>query len=71
MKESKSRSGAGPEDVAWGWRVWRAFEDDVPRGDAELWKALASSCRNSDGTINVAEFERWCEVFVGHRWGDA
>ncbi len=55
----------------WRWRVWRAFENDPQPDRTELWRALAKACRGLDGRINGAEFERWIDVLVEYRHGEA
>lgn len=53
------------------WRVWRAFERDPVRDDTRLWRALAISCKDKNGRVDVAEFDRWVDVFVSYRRGVA
>lgn len=62
-----------------GWRVWFAFEErpGVIRGRhqdrRDTWRALAESCRQSDGRIDSCEYMRFLDVMVehSHLWGEA
>lgn len=56
-----------------GWRVWIAFDRDPPprNRDAALWRALAEACRLPDGKIDALEMDRWIDVLVWYRRGDA
>lgn len=54
-----------------GWRVWRAFDTDRARDDRALWRALVEACKDAGGRINVDEYERWLDVLVWYRRGEA
>lgn len=53
------------------WRVWQAFDTDRRYDNRALWRALAEACRTEDGRIDVDEFERWLDVLVWYRRGEA
>ena len=60
-----------------GWRVWFAFEvrPGVTRTSQqdlrEHWRGLAAACRQPDGKLDAAEYDRWLECMVehAHLWG--
>jgi hypothetical protein len=57
--------------MKWTWRVWRAFDTDRVHDDRALWRALVEACKDASGRLNVAEYERWLDVLVWYRRGEA
>lgn len=53
--------------------MWIAFDrDPLPRNrDVPLWRALANACRMRNGKIDTAELERWTDILVWYRRGEA
>lgn len=62
-----------------GWRVWFAFEvrpgimNTSQQDRAAHYRGLANACRGLDGKLDVAEYDRWLDLVIGHAhlWGVA